>query len=346
MAKSKDVLFGEKLTIRYWYELGTSTNEIAAKLGRHPATIRKHIAKIRTLAADDLPPPPVKRTGRKKISNDRLDRRLKTYVQQFPFKTAKELKNEVPGWEDMQVRFIQKTLQKKLGLPSRKPAKKPLLTQKMKMKRLAFAKKHINWSEQQWMDVMFSDESTFRIVNSRSVTVRRSKTMSRYKSKFTIPTVKHSAGVMVWGCYSGRVGRGGLYFLPKNVTMNGERYKKEVILRKVVPWMKYHKTKMFMQDGAPCHTSKLVMSCLKEKNIKVLDWPGNSPDLNPIENCWSFMKKKLKEDHTITSVPKLMHAIKMMFVTDMPKAYFVKLSASMPSRLQMVIDQKGEMTKY
>ena len=99
MAKTKDILFEDKVAIRYWYQLGTATKEIAAKLGRHPATIRKHIAKIKTLAANELPPPPVKRSGRKRLSNDRLDKRLKTYVQQFPFKTAKELKNEVPGWD-------------------------------------------------------------------------------------------------------------------------------------------------------------------------------------------------------------------------------------------------------
>jgi len=138
---------------------------------------------------------------------------LRHYVQQFPFKTAKELKNEVPGWENWSVHYIQNMLQKRLGLPVCKPAKKPLLTQKMKMKRIVFAEKYLNWTEKQWMNVMFSDESTFRIVNSRSLAVRRLKTMNRYKSKFTIPTVKHAAGVMVWGCYSGEVGTGRLYFL-------------------------------------------------------------------------------------------------------------------------------------
>jgi hypothetical protein len=46
---------------------------------------------------------------------------------------------------------------------------------------------------------MFSNESTFSLVNSRSVTVRRSKTMCCYKHKFVVKTVKHSANVMVWG---------------------------------------------------------------------------------------------------------------------------------------------------
>jgi transposase len=71
------------------------------------------------------------------------------------------------------------------------------------------------------------------------------------------------------------------------------------------------------------------MGVLKKERFSILDCHGNSPDLNPIENFWSHMKRKLKEDHTITSVPKLMQAIKKMWL-----------------RLQMVIDQKGEMTKY
>ncbi len=50
------------------------------------------------------------------------------------------------------VRYIQKTLQKKLGMLTRKPAIKPVLTLKLKMKRLAFAKKNSIWSENSgWM---------------------------------------------------------------------------------------------------------------------------------------------------------------------------------------------------
>jgi transposase len=88
------------------------------------------------------------------------------------------------------------------------------------------------------------------------------------------------------------------------------------------------------------------MGILKKERFSILDWPGNSHDFNPIENCWSHMKRKLKEDHTITSVPKMMQAIKKMWLKDMTRDYFKELSASMPRRLQMMIDQKGEMTKY
>ncbi len=97
---------------------------------------------------------------------------------------------------------------------------------------------------------MYSDELTFSLVNSRSVTVRRGKQMCRYKHWFVMKTVKHSASVMVWACFSSKKGRGGLYFLPKNCTMNRERYK-QVLVDHLLPFMRIYKTDYFLQDGAP-----------------------------------------------------------------------------------------------
>jgi hypothetical protein len=182
-------------------------------------------------------------------------------VLRNPFKTARELKNEVVGWGDQKVRFIQKTLQKRLNLPSRSAAQKPLLTIAMKKKRLAFAKKYQSWTEKDWMGVMFSDESTFRLINPRAAKVRRPSTVSRYKQRFTVSTVKHPPSVMVWGCFSGRKGKGSLYFLPKGSTMNGDKYK-WVIEKKLVPCMRHHGTKFFLQDVAPCHKCNKVMDML------------------------------------------------------------------------------------
>jgi transposase len=195
--------------------------------------------------------------------------------------------------------------------------------------------------------VIFSDESTFCLVNPRSVTVRRGKAMNQYKHKFVLKTVKHSESVMIWGCFRGKKGHGGLYFLPKNCKMNEERCK-NVLNKHLLPSMKKHKATFFLQDGAPCHTSKLVKNYLHESRdrFSIMDWPGNSPDLNAIENCWSYMKRRLKGNTNITSLPKLQEAIKRMWELDMGLSYFRKLSDLMPRRLQLVIDQKGEMTKY
>lgn len=48
--------------------------------------------------------------------------------------------------------------------------------------------------------------------------------------------------------------------------------------------------RMFMQHGAPCLTAKSVLSAFRDFGIPLLPWPGNSPDLNPIDNVWSVLK--------------------------------------------------------
>ncbi len=156
---------------------------------------------------------------------------------------------------------------------------------------------------------MYSDELTFSLVNSRSVMVRRGKQMNRYKHRFVMKTVKHSASVMVRVCFSGKKGRGGLYFLPKKLHYEWGEIQ-EALVDHLLPFMRIHKTAYFLQDGAPCHKSKIVISFLKQSHeeFSIIDWPGNSPDLNPIENCWSHMKRKLKGDLNITLLPKLVEA--------------------------------------
>ena len=70
-------------------------------------------------------------------------------------------------------------------------------------------------------------------------------------------------------------------FLPIGSTMNRIRCR-EMLKDKLEIHMAIHKCNMFMQDGAPCHRSKLVSDIFKRKNIKTLNWPGNSPDINLI----------------------------------------------------------------
>ena len=56
--------------------------------------------------------------------------------------------------------------------------------------------------------------------------------------------------------------------------------------------MEKDKQKGTLQDGAPCQQSKVATEFLKKNQIGVLEWTGNSPDLNPIENMWTIMKDK------------------------------------------------------
>ena len=71
--------------------------------------------------------------------------------------------------------------------------------------------------------------------------------------------------------------------------MNGITYRK-MLENKLELHITIYECDMFTQDRAPCHRSRLVSDFLKKKNMKALDWPGNSTDHNSIENLWAILK--------------------------------------------------------
>ncbi len=52
---------------------------------------------------------------------------------------------------------------------------------------------------------------------------------------------------------------------------------------------------IFQQDLAPAHSAKGTKSWFNDHGVTVLDWPANSPDLNPIENLWGIVKRKMRD---------------------------------------------------
>jgi transposase len=53
-----------------------------------------------------------------------------------------------------------------------------------------------------------------------------------------------------------------------------------------------------LQNNARPHNAKKTLAFLRKEKVKVLEWQPQSPDLNPIENLWGIMKKRLYKDHT------------------------------------------------
>ena len=87
------------------------------------------------------------------------------------------------------------------------------------------------------------------------------------------------------------------------------------------------------------------MNLLRQQPFTVLAWPGNLPDLNPIENLWNWLKDQLQDKH-VTNLNILQEEIKRLWCLGTPRDLLKKLSDSMPTRLQRVIEAGGEMTKY
>jgi hypothetical protein len=113
--------------------------------------------------------------------------------------------------------------------------------------------------------VMFSNESTFEITNLRAQKVQRLSLVSNYKQTFTVTNIKHSAIVMVWGCFSGKWLPWAIFFIPTKMTMNSDHY---MANKKLFRFMEIHGAMYFLQDRAPCHTRKKVMAFLRGRVLR------------------------------------------------------------------------------
>ena len=95
---------------------------------------------------------------------------------------------------------------------------------------------------------------------------------------------------MIWGCFSHR-GRGGLSFLEKGKKMNSDEHIK-ILDDKLLDFMGRHNCTTFQQDKAPYCTSRRTMAWFDDNDVRVLSWPGNSPDLNPMEKSMADYEKE------------------------------------------------------
>jgi transposase-like protein len=341
MTRSKEVTQAIRQQI---IALSINTSKSHREIGRDLSLPNNTVSRIIKLHQETGSTTPRQRSGRPRATTTTADRALRREVLKKPFITAAKLKRTMaPMLDSVSVRTIQHRLQKDMHMPARKPVRKPFVTPKMRKSRLEFCRKHKDWTVEQWKSVLFSDESTFKQFDCLPQVVRRPPGSSPLDPKFTAKTVKHSPGVMAWGCFSYR-GRGGLSFLEKGKKMNSDEYIK-ILDEKVIDSMRRHNCTTFQQDKAPCHTSKRTMAWFVNNDIQVLSWPGNSPDLNPIENLWLIVKKKINYD-ACKSLDSLKQEVTRVWCMEVTPEVCANLIESMPRRITQVIKNKGYPTKY
>lgn len=105
---------------------------------------------------------------------------------------------------------------------------------------------------------------------------------------------------------------------------------------------------LFMHDNAPAHGSKKTTEFLKSRDIIPIKWPALSPDLNPIEYCWNWMKDYLQQTYgdrkfTATELYGKVQEAWEIVVTDEKLA---RLMSSMHQRCVDVIVAEGGYTRW
>lgn len=336
---------------------GKTREEVAQSLGRSVRWVQKWWQRYKK--GDSLHDKP--RSGRPSCLTSRakdIIRKAKGKRHQSCRRLSQRLKNL---GETASKNTVHRYLTKKLGLKAYKRRKIPRLTKLQKEKRLTFAKKYVKLTPRDWENWVFSDECPLYLFPTPN---RQNDRIYERDCKNVAPSeqVKFSAHSMVWGAMSAS-GLSELHIVPQGTTINAEYYINNILQPVLLPALARKKKSgsviekkmfnrrselVFMQDGAPAHTARVTQQWCSEQVSGFLSkeqWPPNSPDLNPIENCWGILKSKVFASPSPTTMKQLNRRAMREWANIEPSV-LKNLVHSMPERLKAVIAMKGGHTGF
>ena len=161
-------------------------------------------------------------------------------------------------------------------------------------KRIEFAQKYSSKTKDFWDRVVYADEAYIEINPGAIMNrVRRFSSTNPYASSVTKKSLKYPTKIMIWGCFNAR-GFGRIKVCEGSMT--SQKYL-EVLNSHLKPTIQDLgiQNAIYLDDSARPHRTKPIKEWMQSEGIESIEWPGNSPDLNPIENLWAILKSKLRK---------------------------------------------------
>lgn len=322
----------ERAQIEALHAENFSQRAIAKRINRSPKAVSKYLKEKETYGTH------FNSSGNKKIS----DRQVRALIREASNSTssASELRKdlELP----IGTRRIQQILSSTDFLKYKKVRKAPLLSPIHVNNRLIWAREMHAWTPAQWGRIIFSDEKKFNLDGPDGIQYYWHD--MRKEEKVLYSRQNGGGSLMVWGCFSA-LGRGELSFPTGKI--NAKKYT-NILQEYLLPFANrmYGENFIFQQDNAPIHTAMVTKSWFDTHNIKVLDWPSRSPDLNPIENMWGVLARRVYHDcRQFRSVGDL----KQCVITEWNNIDYktcYNLSQSMKNRCASLLEAKGKKLNY
>jgi len=334
MPRGKSLSLEEITKINTYKEFGLTNREIAGKLKRSHGLIDNYMRLGEKYGKN-------KRPGCKSLLSSRDKRKILTTASKNKLSSSK-IKHKlcIP----VSSRRVRQILRESKQFKWTKRQGKPLLKKVHLACRMHFAKKYMAWTDE-WEKVVFSDEKKFNLDGPdgcqfywHDLRKEPEKMLSRNFG---------GGSVMVWGAFS-FFGKSPICFISNK--MKSADYI-DVLEHGLLPMIENvgnteEREWVFQHDNASIHKAKNTILWLNEKNITVLEWPACSPDLNPIENLWGIMVRRVYENgRQFDNCEDLRDAIRRVW-DEISVADIRKLAKSMPDRIFEVIKKNGGHTGF